>query len=66
MLKLSAFCFEISSFSSPGCFQFQIAFTAASMWHGSVLLYRCASRNFGRQSFNFIHIHIYIYIYIYI
>ena len=30
VLKLSAFCFEISSFSCPGCAPFHIASTAAS------------------------------------
>ena len=71
--KLSVFCFEISSFSSPGCCQFHIAFPAASMWHGSVLHYRCTSRLLGRQGFKlyiyiyrYIHIYIYTYIYIYI
>ena len=50
-VKVSAFCFEIIGFSSPGCFQFHIAFTAANMTHGSVLLYRCTSKIFGRQEF---------------
>ena len=51
VIKLGAFCFKISSFCSPGCCQVHIAFTAASMWHGSVLLYRCTSRIFARQAF---------------
>ena len=52
VLKLSTYiCFEISSFFSLGCCQFHIAFTAASMLHGSVLLYRCTSRFFGRLGF---------------
>ena len=50
-LKLSGFCFEIVSFSSPGCCQFYTAYTAGIMWHGSVLLYRCTSRIFERQVF---------------
>ena len=31
VLKVSDFCFETSSFSSRGLFQFHIAFTAAGM-----------------------------------
>ena len=53
VLKLSAFYFEISSFSSPGGCHFHIALTAANMWHGSVLRYWCTSRIFKRQRFNF-------------
>ena len=42
VLKLSVFCFELAIFP---------VFAAASMWHGSVLLYRCLSRIFRRQEF---------------
>ena len=35
---------EISSFSPGSCISFTIVFTEASMWHGSVLLYRYESR----------------------
>ena len=53
VLKLSAFCFEINSFSWL-LYQIHIAFTEASMWHpkhGSILLYRCESTIFRRQAF---------------
>ena len=39
VLKLSAFCFEISSFSCPGCAPFHIASTAASTWCGMAQFY---------------------------
>ena len=42
VLKLSAFCFEVSSFLMV-LYRFHIAFTAAGMWHlknGSVLHYK--------------------------
>ena len=53
VLKLSAFCFEVSSFSSPGFFS--VSYCIDCSWyvwhpkHGSVLLYRCASVIFKRQ-----------------
>ena len=50
-LSLSAFCFEISSFSSWLLYQLHIVFTAASMSHGSVLPYRCKYRSFRKQKF---------------
>ena len=36
VLKLTGFCFEISSFSSWLFYQFHFVFTADSTWHGSV------------------------------